>query len=75
MSMIDPQEFGELRAEVRMLRATMDKLDAKMDDISDRLAEAKGGWKVLMGLGGASSVVGGAVTWVATHFLGKGGPS
>lgn len=72
MSDINPQEFGELKAEVRMLVSAVRDLDGKVDTIHDKLTEAKGGWKVLMGLGGASSVIGGVVTWFATHWLGKG---
>jgi hypothetical protein len=69
---IDPQEFGALQAQVGMLVSAVEKLDGKVDTIHDKLTEAKGGWKVLMGLGGASSVLGGLVTWFATHFIGKG---
>lgn len=72
MSEIDPQEFGEMKAELRMLVTAVRDLDGKVDTIHDKLTEAKGGWKVLMGLGGASSVLGGLVTWFATHFMGKG---
>ena len=72
MSDIDPQEFGELKAEVRMLVTAVRDLDGKVDTIHDKLTEAKGGWKVLMGLGGASSILGGLVTWFATHIMGKG---
>jgi hypothetical protein len=72
MSDIDPQEFGEMKAELRMLVTAVRDLDGKVDTIHDKLTEAKGGWKVLMGLGGASSVLGGLVTWFATHFIGKG---
>jgi hypothetical protein len=72
MSDFNPQEFGELKAEVRMLVSAVRDLDGKVDTIHDKLTEAKGGWKVLMGLGGASSVLGGLVTWFATHFIGKG---
>jgi hypothetical protein len=72
MSDVDPQQFGELKAEVRMLVSAVRDLDSKVDTIHEKLSEAKGGWKVLMGLGGASSVLGGLVTWFATHVLGKG---
>lgn len=72
MSEIDPQEFGEMKAELRMLVTAVRDLDGKVDTIHDKLTEAKGGWKVLMGLGGASSILGGLVTWFATHIMGKG---
>lgn len=76
---IDPQEFGRIEAEVAGLRrdndrliGLLEKLEGRLQRIEDQLSQANGGWKVLMAIGGASSVVGGFVTWLATHFSGKG---
>jgi hypothetical protein len=38
------------------------------------MAEAKGGWKLLMLLGGSAATLGSAATWALTHFTGKGAP-
>lgn len=79
MSTIDPQEFGRLEAEVSGLRrdndrliGLLEKLEGRLKNIEDQLAQANGGWKVLMAIGGASSVVGGLATWALTHLTGKG---
>lgn len=72
MSTIDPQEFGRLQAQVETLIAAVEKLESKVDGMSKQMSEASGGWKVLMAIGGASSVLGGAATWLLTHLTGKG---
>lgn len=66
-AMIDPQEFGRLQAEVGSLRRDMDRMAeslesmaTSMQTIQHQLAEARGGWKVMMAVGGASAA-GGAV--------------
>jgi hypothetical protein len=37
--------------------------------VLDKLSEAKGGWRLLMGLGGAAATLGGIITWFATHTV------
>jgi prefoldin subunit 5 len=72
------RELAVHETEIKHLQADMDKLVADMDDIkktlnniNNTLAEAKGGWKVLMMLGGAGGVLGSAVTYFVQHWLGK----
>lgn len=79
MSDIDPQEFGELKARVEMLlesnrqlTETIATLSTSVQAMQLQMAEAKGGWKVLMAIGGASSIAGGGITWLLTHLTGKG---
>lgn len=75
--MIDPVEFGEIKGAVAALQTQVADfktrqalMDQKLDIVLDKLAEAKGGWRTLMLLGGAASTVGGCVTWIATHWQG-----
>lgn len=75
--MIDPIEYGELRGQVASLqlqvsefKAKQAQMDAKLDMVLDKLAEAKGGWRTLMLLGGAASTLGAAISWVAAHWKG-----
>jgi hypothetical protein len=74
MALIDPQEFGELKAQVRMLlqmeqerSADMRAMTKSMDDMRQQMAEARGGWKFLMLLGGSASALGSLVTWFFAH--------
>jgi len=62
---INPQEFGRLQAEVQALRRDQDKqttmletLINEMSEMRTQLSEAKGGWKVLMALGGGAAALG-----------------
>jgi hypothetical protein len=80
MSDIDPQEFGELRAQVRMLlesnrrnAETLDTMNTAVQSMQLQMAEARGGWKVLMAIGTASATAGGFASWVVTHYFGRGG--
>jgi FtsZ-binding cell division protein ZapB len=74
--MIDPVQFGELRGAVGALKSEVDQLktqqarmDEKLDIVLTKLSEAKGGWKLLMALGGAAATLGGVITWFATHTI------
>ena len=72
------RELAVHETEIKHLQADMDKLVADMDDIKNTLnninttlAEARGGWKVLMMLGGAGGVLGSSVTYFVPQWLGK----
>lgn len=75
-AMIDPREFGRLensvdnlKKEVDDIKAKQTLMDAKLDQVLERLSEAKGGWRALMLLGGAGATLGGFVTWFFTHSI------
>lgn len=79
MSDIDPQQFGALQAQVAALVAsdvetakTLRALTEQVTAMRVQMAEARGGWKVLLALGGASASLGSAATWLLTHLSGKG---
>jgi hypothetical protein len=74
MADVDPQEFGRLQSEVVALRRDNDrmlellgKLTTTVDSINEKLSEAKGGWKLLMLLGGAAATLGGLLAWAVQH--------
>lgn len=74
---IDPQEFGRLQAEVQALRTNeertaqaLEKMAESLDAIKVQLAEARGGWKTLLLVGGAAGTVGAALA-KAAMWLGK----
>ena len=65
------RELATHAADIAHLQDDMDKLVASMTamqktlaDIDKTLSEAKGGWKMLMLLGGAGGVLGAALTQV-----------
>lgn len=76
-TMIDPVEFGEIKGAVSALQMQMSDLksrqsamDVKLDLVLDKLSEAKGGWRVMMLMGGAASTLGAGISWFATHWKG-----
>lgn len=64
-------EIKHLQADMDKLVQDMESIKATLNNINNTLAEAKGGWKVLMMLGGAGGVLGSAVTYFVQHWLGK----
>lgn len=42
-------------------------LTKKVEEISETLTEAKGGWRMLMLVGGAAGSVGAALAWIISH--------
>jgi prefoldin subunit 5 len=72
------RELAIHETEIKHLQNDMDKLVNDMDEIKEAvqrinklLAEAKGGWQMLMMVGGFGAAVGGAVAWVVETFVGK----
>jgi hypothetical protein len=61
------RELGELKA---MIQA----LGSKVDRVADTLTEARGGWKFMMLLGGAGTVLGGFLNWALGHISMRGAP-
>lgn len=73
--MIDPVEFGEIKGAVTALQVQMADFkarqavsDAKIDQVLDKLSEAKGGWRTLMWLGGAAGSFGAFLSWAFQHW-------
>lgn len=72
--MIDPVEFGQLKAEVAAQRRDLDRLVAtiehlakSMDDVRDTLTEARGGWRAVAMISGVAATLGAAISWVVQH--------
>jgi hypothetical protein len=81
MSDFDPQEFGRLQAQVeqllisnRLLTEAISNMNTALQAMQLQMAEAKGGWRMLLAIGGASATFGGTVTGAVMHFFGKGSP-
>lgn len=69
------RELATHASEIRHLQNDMDKMVEDMEEIkkaiieiNKTLSEAKGGWKMLLAVGGAAGVVGSAITWVVGHW-------
>jgi hypothetical protein len=71
---IDARAFGQLEGEVKALHGMLIEqnkalaaLTVQLDLVNKTLAEAKGGWKTLVWLGGVSATAASAITWLFTH--------
>lgn len=79
MADIDPQQFGELKAQVatlierdREMAASLQAMAASLQAMQLQMAEARGGWKLMVALGGAAASLGGFISWALTTFTGRG---
>lgn len=71
------REIATHGAEIKHIQDDLDKIALEMAEVRKALAqinttlsEAKGGWKVLMMIGGAGGAVGSVITWIAQHWKG-----
>lgn len=63
--MIDPQTFGRMEGQVAALRVDVDRLLVDVAEmrrtlaqIQDQLAQARGGWRIMMAIGGGGAGLG-----------------
>jgi prefoldin subunit 5 len=69
------RELAEHGAEIKHLQSDMDRMTEDMaevkkalQEISKTLAEAQGGWKMLMVVGGLGAAIGSSIAWIFTHM-------
>lgn len=67
-------EMQGMRREMDDMRVIMKDMAGKLDKVTETLTEAKGGWKLLMALGGAGAAFGAGFMWIVQHFAGRGSP-
>jgi hypothetical protein len=63
-------EVSYLKAAVADLRMTNTVQNEKLDKVLAQLAEARGGWRTLMLIGGAAGTLGSGITWLLSHVRG-----
>lgn len=69
------REIATHGAEIKHIQDDLDKIASEMaevrkalSEINKTLSEAKGGWKILMLIGGASGTIGSFITWVISNW-------
>lgn len=63
-------EVAYMKAAIARLDASNQELDQKLDQVLNQLAQARGGWRTLMLIGGAAGTLGSAITWLVSHLKG-----
>jgi len=66
------RDIGHMEAEIKNLTTAVSELTRKVDDITATLAEARGGWRTLMWVSGASATIGGLIAKFAPWFFTMG---
>lgn len=69
------REIATHGAEIKHIQDDLDEIAREMvevrkalAEINKTLSEARGGWKILMMIGGAGGAVGSFITWVVAHW-------
>lgn len=62
------EQNADLKETMNKLFEKIDTLSTTVNNINSTLSEARGGWKMLMLVGGASATLGGAITAFAQHW-------
>jgi hypothetical protein len=68
MTDIDPITFGRMQAEVHLLRSEVATLQSDVKELLALANKGKGGFWMGMTI---ASMLGGLVSWIATHWPGK----
>lgn len=55
------RDLGRMEAQIAALTKSVEALTAKVNEMSTTLSEARGGWRLLVLLGGASAMLGGLI--------------
>ena len=63
----DSLHIARLEEQFAAMRHTLEKMDEKLEVMERQLAEARGGWRTLMALGGAAASLGAFVSWIVSH--------
>jgi hypothetical protein len=68
---INQRDYGRLEADVEHLKATVDELRADVRIMRDLMEQGKGGWKLLIAVGGATSIITSFIGWLIHLWLQK----
>jgi hypothetical protein len=61
-------QVARLEVKVAHLEIQLVTMSGKLDEVLEALHEAKGSWKALMWLGGASAALGSVVSYFISHL-------
>jgi len=61
------EQFSAIRKDMDEMGVQMHAMQEQLAEVLEKLSEAKGGWRVLMLLGGAAAGVGASLSWFLQH--------
>ena len=62
------ERFANMKQEFVKLEKKVDDMDEKLDKVLEALNGAKGGWKLMMFIGGLAATLAGIVAWSLDHI-------
>jgi hypothetical protein len=65
---VDLYKYGKLTAQVESMEKKIDKLETNMEELLELANKSKGGFWMGMTI---ASIVGGAITFITSHWVGK----
>jgi len=68
---IDRRDYGRLEADVEHLKTTVDRMENDLRAMRDMMEQGKGGWKVLVMIGGAVSAASTILGYFAHGWFSK----
>ena len=61
------ERMSTLARDLEMQTNALDEVRKQLDEVLKALHEAKGGWRLMMLLGGGAASLGGIATWALSH--------
>jgi prefoldin subunit 5 len=68
---VTAEKISRIESDLEELGTSIRQLNATLSDISITLSEAKGGWRMLMVVGGAGAAMGSGIGYLIHLFGGK----
>jgi hypothetical protein len=68
---ITTEKISRIESDLEALATSIKQLNSTLSEISVTLSEAKGGWKMLMVVGGAGAAMGSGIGYLIHLFGGK----
>ena len=68
---VTAEKIARMQLDIEELSVSIHQLNQTLMDISVTLSEAKGGWKMLMVVGGAGCAIGSGIGYLTHLFGGK----
>jgi hypothetical protein len=62
------RDLGRMEAQIETLCHDVKRLTIRIEDISETLSEAKGGWRFLLAVSGLAGSIGAGITYFVQHF-------
>ena len=67
-------DIAVLKSQMQDMSTKLVKVESTLEEVKMLLTEARGGWRMMMMLGGGAATLGALVSWFFTHTITIGPP-